>query len=402
MFFAYFAVHKTWTIKHELPLKQIICDMNKEVRLDNPFVVTGYSGPKYFCDREKETSNLVSALSNGWNVSLISPRRIGKTGLIMQAFNKIENDSGIPCFYVDIYSTKNLSDFVQTLAHTIVGKLDGPLEKATKKVSQLFSAFRPTMSFDIQTGAPTFSFNITPPQAKETMETIFKYIKDSGQKCCIAIDEFQQIAEYPENGIEALLRSYIQFMPNTRFIFAGSRLHMMQEMFLSPSRPFFRSTQVMNLHEIEEKVYIDFANKFFKEQGRNIEQADFHHLYAEVDGQTFYVQAILNKIYSHPTQHIDQKMIHNCKWEAINEQTATFQYIYNTLSENQAMLLKAIAKEGNVKEPLGKEFAQKYPLPSKSSLKLALDFLVNRQLVYKDVDRGFIVYDRFMAIWLSR
>lgn len=373
----------------------------KQIKLDNPFVVAGYFGPEYFCDREKETASLYSALKNGWNVTLISPRRLGKTGLIMHTFNKIESATDVACFYVDIFSTKNLSDLVQALARAIVGKLDSPLEKAARKVTQVFAAFRPTMSFDAQTGAPTFSFDISPRQAQDSLETIFKYVQDSGEKCCIAIDEFQQIAEYPESGTEALIRSYIQFMPNTRFVFAGSRLHMMQEMFLSASRPFFRSTQVMDLREINEEKYLQFANTFFQQQQREISADDFHKLYVDVDGQTFYVQAILNKIYSHPRRVINAQLVHDCKWEAINEQTTTFQYIYDSLSENQAKLLKSIAREGIVKEPLGKDFNQKYLLPSKSSVKLALDYLVKHQLVYKDARRGYIVYDRFMGIWLA-
>lgn len=317
----------------------------------------------------------------------------------MNTFNKIADEA--QCFYVDIFSTKNLMDLVQALAHAIVGKLDSPLEKATKKVAQIFGSFRPTMSFDALTGVPTFSFNISPSQAQDSLESIFKYVRDSKKKCCIAIDEFQQVAQYPEQGTEALLRSYIQFMPNTRFIFAGSRLHMMQEMFLSAARPFFRSTRVMDLHEIAEDKYLAFANKFFSEQGRNISAEEFHDLYSGVDGQTFYVQAILNKIYSHADTTIDKDFVAACKWEAIEEQISTFQYIYDTLSQNQASLLRAIAKEGVVNEPLGKQFSQKYQLPSKSSLKLALDFLLSHQLVYKDAKRGYIVYDRFMGMWLA-
>lgn len=52
----------------------------------NPFLIYGYHSPAYFCDRESETQKLISALRNGRNVTLISPRRMGKTGLIKQAF----------------------------------------------------------------------------------------------------------------------------------------------------------------------------------------------------------------------------------------------------------------------------------------------------------------------------
>lgn len=372
----------------------------KKVKLDNPFAVFGYSGPEYFCDREQETDKLVTALHNGWNVSMISPRRLGKTGLILHTFDKLEG-SGISCFYIDIYSTKNLTEFVEKLANAIVGKLDTPFEKAVKKVSELFSAFRPTMSIDSRTGDPSFSFDILPRQAKASLETTFEYVKQSGKKCIIAIDEFQQILNYPETGTEAMLRSIIQFLPTVRFVFAGSRLHMMQEMFLSPSHPFFRSTQVMELHEIAENKYLVFANHFFKEQNREMSADDFHKLYSAVDGQTFYVQAILNKIYSHPSSPIDAQLVHDCLWEAIEEQIGAFQFVYGALSENLAMVLKAVAKEGNVEEPTGKDFLEKNKLPSKSSVKSAIDSLVKKQLLYKDSNRGYIVYDRFMGIWLA-
>ena len=48
----------------------------------NPFVFQGYEGPDYFCDRQEETQTLLSHLKNGRNVTLVSPRRMGKTGLI--------------------------------------------------------------------------------------------------------------------------------------------------------------------------------------------------------------------------------------------------------------------------------------------------------------------------------
>lgn len=97
--------------------------MGKEKRkeLENPFVYKGYEGPMYFCDREQETENMVSALKNGRNITLLSPRKIGKTGLIKHAFNRIsttENDT--ICIYVDIFSTQNLHDFVQVLGTAVV------------------------------------------------------------------------------------------------------------------------------------------------------------------------------------------------------------------------------------------------------------------------------------------
>lgn len=87
---------------------------------------------------------------------------------------------------------------------------------------------------------PEVSIDIATDKEETTLKEIFNYLQSSEKRCYIAIDEFQQITEYPEKGVEALLRSYIQFLPNVRFIFAGSKQHVMQEMFLSTKRPFIK------------------------------------------------------------------------------------------------------------------------------------------------------------------
>jgi len=54
----------------------------KRKKLRNPFVYEGYESPEYFCDRTEETEKVISHLQNGRNLTLVSPRKIGKTGLI--------------------------------------------------------------------------------------------------------------------------------------------------------------------------------------------------------------------------------------------------------------------------------------------------------------------------------
>ncbi|MBR5104434.1 MAG: ATPase, partial [Bacteroidales bacterium] len=59
--------------------------MNKE-NIINPFFIGRYAGERYFCDREKDTEILIKHIENGRNVALISPRRLGKSGLMHHTF----------------------------------------------------------------------------------------------------------------------------------------------------------------------------------------------------------------------------------------------------------------------------------------------------------------------------
>ena len=370
-------------------------------RLNNPFVVYGYKGPEYFCDRVAESNKICSALRNERNVTLVSPRRMGKTGLIHHVFNKMETeDKDCKCFYIDIFATKNIEQFVQTLGSAVIGKLDSFSQSALRKIQEFFSAWRPAVTFDQLTGLPTVTLDIKQNEGNESLKQIFEYMKMSGKRCYIAIDEFQQIQNYSERGLEAMLRSYIQFLPNVYFIFSGSHQHMMEEMFLSANRPFFQSSMVMSLGCIDFEEYMQFANRMIEGQNRIIGQETFQRIYDFAGGITWYVQAILHGIYEHPDRIVDKTRVDDVVKELVEEQSATFQNYCAWLTDNQYALLKAIAYEKSVKSPLAQQFIHTHHLPATSSVKTALRTLEDKMLVSRSANDGYSVSDKLFALWL--
>ena len=370
-------------------------------RLNNPFVVYGYKGPEYFCDRVAESNKICSALRNERNVTLVSPRRMGKTGLIHHVFNKMETeDKECKCFYIDIFATKNIEQFVQTLGSAVIGKLDSFSQSALRKIQEFFSAWRPAVTFDQLTGLPTVTLDIKQNEGNESLKQIFEYMKMSGKRCYIAIDEFQQIQNYSERGLEALLRSYIQFLPNVYFIFSGSHQHMMEEMFLSANRPFFQSSMVLSLGCIDFEEYMQFANRMIEGQNRIIGQETFQRIYDFAGGITWYVQAILHGIYEHPDRIVDKTLVDDVVKELVEEQSATFQNYCAWLTDNQYVLLKAIAYEKSVKSPLAQQFIHTHHLPATSSVKTALRTLEDKMLVSRSANDGYSVSDKLFALWL--
>lgn len=370
--------------------------------LNNPFIIYGYKGPDYFCDRKEETEKIVNALHNERNITLIAPRRIGKTGLIQHVFNQVrQSDKQAKCFYIDIYATKNLQQMVQLMARNIIGQLDTSSQTALRRIQEFFSSLRPTVSFDQLTGLPTVSLDIKPTEEGYTLKRIFEYMQQSDYRCYVAFDEFQQILNYSDTGIEATLRSYIQFLPNIYFIFSGSVMHMMETMFTSVNRPFFQSSQIMVLDSVPQDEYRSFANRFFRLQEREISKEVFAKLYDSVEGITWYVQSILNRTYQYAEEPITDDLIQQIILELVQEQEAVFQNYYTALPETQALLIEAIAKEGSVKSPHAHDFISHYHLKAPSSVRTALNALIDKQMIYKDND-VYIVYDRFFNMWLKR
>jgi len=366
----------------------------------NPFLIEGYHSPAYFCDREKETEQVKQALVNGRNLTMIAPRRMGKSGLIKNVFYQIgEEKSKIKTYYIDIFSTQRLHDLIQKLASAVLGTLDSTPQRALTRVTRFLKSCRPVMAFDAD-GAPKFSLEVSPQNEESSLREIFDYLASSDSRCIIAIDEFQQIAEYPEQGVEALLRSYIQFIPNVQFIFAGSRQHLMSEMFINAKRPFYQSTQLMSLGPICKEDYYHFAAPFFEERERPLPESVFSKLYATVHGHTWYVQAILNRLYCY-WQPIDEDLLERVINELVAESSEAFCMLLDTYSPGCVRLLKAIACEGCVREINSADFLSKYGLRATSSVNTSLRTLLESEHVYRSAE-GYIIYNHFFALWLKK
>ena len=368
------------------------------MKQNNPFSVVGYGGPEYFCDRTKETRKLVSAIENDRNVTLIAPRRYGKTGLIHHVHRVMPAEyTGV---YFDIFATKNLAEFAKAFATAVVGALDTPAEKTIAAVAKFFRSCRPTITPQ-ENGLPKFSFDIIPGQAETTLAEIFAYLKMRERRVVVAIDEFQQILEYPEKGTEALLRGYVQDVPWVRFIFAGSRHHLMGEMFLSAKHPFYQSTDVLSLDVIGKEAYSEFARRHFTVVGQSFQEAAFDALYNRFGGVTWYVQTVLNRIWQQGEGFTSPAQIDEEVSNLVEDRSLVFRDLYFSQSASVQKLLSAIAADGEATAVFSGGFLKRHSLPATSTVRSALKVLLAKDLVYK-TERGFIVYDRIFAEWLKR
>jgi len=69
-----------------------------------------------------------------------------------------------------------------------------------RHIAGFFKSLRPVFTFNSLTGAPEVSFDLKPEESQTGLIEIFNYLKSGEKHCYIAIDEFQQVMEYPEKG----------------------------------------------------------------------------------------------------------------------------------------------------------------------------------------------------------
>lgn len=373
--------------------------------IENPFVTNGYVGPEYFCDRTEETAMLTKLLTNGNNIALISPRRVGKTDLMRHCFQQKSIKDNYHCFLIDIYATNSFHDFVSVFGKSILDTLKSKGRKAWEGFLNALLSVRSEISFDIN-GNPVWGLGVgamVPPQT--TLDEIFTYLRTAEKHCLVAIDEFQQILYYNDNkNVEAALRTQIQQCSNANFIFAGSQRHLMSEMFLSPSRPFYQSVVPMSLGAIPMDRYWAFAEPQFAKNGnRKISYEVVASVYQRFEGITANVQRIMNMLYmlTPKGEVCTMEMIDKAIDTYLQLSSAYYEELLRQMPEKQRNVFLAIATEGQVKGISSGKFVRKYNLPSTSSVVSAVKGLLEKDFITQN-DNVYSIYDRFFQLWIEK
>lgn len=370
--------------------------------MNNPFVTNGYAGAEYFCDRVQETEIMRELLLNENNIALISPRRLGKTGLIWHVFDSEEIRKSYYCFVVDIYATENLGDFVNMLGKAVIDELRPKGRTAWEKFINIVSSLRSEISYDMN-GMPSWSVglgSINNPVI--TLDEIFTYLNQADKPCLVAIDEFQQITRYNDDTVEATIRTYVQRCTNAHFIFSGSQRHIMDGMFTSPSRPFYQAVTIINLQPLDLKVYTDFCVDKFEAAGKHLGREVVALLYERFEAVTSYMHRILNVLFSRTDRGAtcEVGMVDEAIDFILRISSDTYESLYYQMPEKQRMVFLAIARESKASSVTSGMFVNRHKLSSASSVNSALKGLLAKDFI--TVDRNvYTVYDRFFALWLK-
>ncbi len=384
--------------------ERIMNSTNMQLEIEkNPFIINTYQGKEYFCDREHNLESLINNIKSELNTTLISIRRIGKTGLIKHLFEHLEDNFQYKCLFVDLFATQNLNDFANQLANEISKKFTNK-ESIGKRFFNNIKQLRPLIQFDALTGEPSISFDaLKQNEIPKTIQQLLLFLENQNIPIIIAFDEFQQINEYPETNTEAILRTIIQEVKNLRFIFSGSKKHILTEIFGNSKRPFYASTQVEYLDFIPSDKYKEFIKKHFNNNNKTIQDEDIDFILNWTNNHTYFVQMVCNKLYASGKRKIKLTDIQQTCYKILKDQEVFFYQYRNLLSSQQWNVLKAISKEEKVYQLTGKEFLTKYKFSNASAVKRCVDSLLEKEMIYQesDINGTFLrTYDVFLQKWM--
>jgi AAA+ ATPase superfamily predicted ATPase len=373
--------------------------------MDNPFIYRAYQSKELFCDRQKELQKLIENALSGADTTLIAQRRIGKTGLIYRLFDEIKTE-GIPLtpIYIDIFATRSLEDLVKVLSEAILSEFPEQTSIG-KRFSKFIRSLRPMISYDPLTSAPQLQLTMQTQQEKEqTLGQLLTFLDTQDTHVLLAIDEFQQIRNYPENNVEALLRTHIQRLNNVTFLFCGSKRHLMLDIFSSERNPFYRSTEFLALDKISADAYAEFIQQKFRQADIDIDTEAVNYILDWTRRHTYFTQRLCHTVFNMAEKSVNVDFVKQAAAGILQSDTIVFNQYQQILTAGQWDFLIAVAKEGEARQITSQKFLQKYKLGNASSVNRMVKSLIEKDLLNEDTENGKPVYslnDVFLSRWLA-
>jgi AAA+ ATPase superfamily predicted ATPase len=276
----------------------------------------------------------------------------------------------------------------------------------TESAKKWLSNWRPKISADVDptSGQTTFGLSFdrnSEKEVKEMIQDVLSGLKNLGEKVALVIDEFQKITELDDQGwLEATLRTHMQQLRNTVFLFTGSRKSLISDMLNNSSRPLYRSCQTIDFPSFGEEL-VDWIIKRFAEVDIVIERDAVYFLKKTVQDTPNYVQMVCFHLVAAGYKKIGRQEVEKILKSVVGQNAYAYQTLLNSLSPLQQRVLRLAAKEG--KQIFAKEFLNKYEIPSGAGLSSSIKALKNKGILDEEgTGRGTVIFDDpLFAIWLK-
>jgi AAA+ ATPase superfamily predicted ATPase len=230
----------------------------------NPFKFGSVVDDPYFTNRVEELKQIGQVFHSANHLILISPRRFGKTSLVMKAVKSLDR----PYLFLDLQLITDIKDFAVQMLRRIYRIY--PFEH----LKQLVKNFRIVPSLTINPLNNAIDIEFQPVSTEmPLLEDVFNLLEklgDKRQRPIVILDEFQDIKRI-DARLDRKLRSFIQHHENVNYVFLGSFESMMREIFEKKKSPFYHFGQLLLLDKIPRQEFKNYLVNGFNGKCENAE-----------------------------------------------------------------------------------------------------------------------------------
>ena len=373
--------------------------------MNNPFKYGGIVRGPHFADRSEEIQELAREMENNNRVFLVSPRRFGKTCMLHNLAETLEN-KGMACAYIDLNAYPDLRGFAAALATGTAKALETDRDRLLK----LFTGFRklrPKLSMDME-GNVNAGLELAETGEKDAVEAMIEGLaraeslaEKKKKRLAVIVDEFSDIGKYDGGTVEKALRSEIQKQEQVGYIFSGSEQTVMLDMVRDSKRAFYKLGRIMKLGPIKRDTYIAFICGWLEKGGYAVEKRDVERILEIGDDVPYNIQRLCNAMWERAmeSKKVDSELVEQLPKVVARQDSAHYEMLWQAATQPQKTLLIALSEDEEAL-PFSKDFQLKHGVGPSSSIKASLESLAKKGILYKTLEGRYRFVDRFMPFWI--
>jgi AAA+ ATPase superfamily predicted ATPase len=360
--------------------------------MGNPFKFGTVVEEPYFTNRSDEIRFVKSVLSSANNLVLISPRRYGKTSLVLRVLNELNR----PFLMLDLQVIISADD----LAGQLLKKLFRiyPFEK----VKHYLKGFKVVPSVNINPVTNEVDVSFSPNSVAFTsLDDVLGLIGDitkQKNKPVIVFDEFQEITRIGKD-LDKRLRSSMQFHKNVNYVFLGSQESLIRDIFEKKKSPFYHFGQLMNLERIPFDEFENYLVSGLKSVLKNpaivskeiLEVTKCHPYYTQMLAFTIWELLAEKKESS--------KVVKDAIDYIIRIHDVDYERLWRTLNRTEMKVLIGLVKSENL--PMSEAFLKDSGAGATSTVFSSLQSLIKKGFLVKRSE-DYVFDDAFFGLWILK
>lgn len=372
----------------------------------NPFFFGEVVKGENFTDRGSEIKRLTGELRGGHNIFLISPRRYGKTSLIINVLEHL-NKEGLFTFYIDLYKVASLRELLEAYAKGVAGSCTTRVEKFSGFIKDIFPILRPKIIISSD-GVPSIEVDVQLKDADllHSLEEVFdvpeKIAKKRKRNFVVVFDEFQEILNLDGERIEKMMRACFQHHHKVAYLFAGSKRHLIYSMVSDPNRAFYKLGDIMNLQKIDPTEMMAFLKKQFSKGPIEVTDLILHSVLEISENVPYNVQYLCHHLWNWclEAKKVEEEDVAKVLDNIIHEQSANYIALWDGLSLHQRLFLKAVSKSQE-KAIFSANFIRENNLGTAGSIQKSIALLKKKNII--DLDGKDVQFnDIFFKEWINK
>lgn len=374
--------------------------------MKNPFVYGEVVTGEDFTNRKEEIKQLTQDLRNCEKFFLISPRRYGKTSLIFNILEGLEEE-GIYTIYLDLYKATSLQKLLELYTREISLTVEARVERAVRFIKDILPDLRPKITFNPD-GSPSIGidYSAKDQEVLKFLDEIYnlpqKLALKKNKNFVVVFDEFQEIRDFNGESIEKSMRASFQHHKNVGYLFAGSKKHVLNDMVYNENRPFYKIGKVVNLNKIPEKEFSEFVREKFQKTGFKIKNGAIEEILVLTENYPYNVQFLAHQLWDMKLdeKRVEKRDVAEALKRILLEQNPYYLSLWDSLTLPQRNVLRAIVNFRNEKI-FSQEFIKENNLGPISTIQTSINLLIKKGILDKN-NGNYTILDVFFKEWIKR